>query len=111
MHQPLLGLIKNLSATGKRPAKEFYNAPGWVTHHNADRLALSNPVGDLGNGDPKWANWAMGANWLSRPLWEHYLYSGDRNFLRQVAYPLMKGAALFTLQWLTPDSSGHLVTT
>ncbi|HZI54819.1 MAG TPA: glycoside hydrolase N-terminal domain-containing protein, partial [Chitinophagaceae bacterium] len=110
MVHPLVGLIKNLSVTGKRTAKEFYNMNGWVTHHNADIWALSNPVGDLGKGDPKWANWAMGANWLSRHLWEHYLFTGDRNFLRQTAYPLMKGAALFTLDWLVTDSSGHLVT-
>ena len=82
MVQPLVGLIKNLSVTGKRTAKEFYNMNGWVTHHNADIWALSNPVGDLGKGDPKWANWAMGANWLSRHLWEHYLFTGDRNFLK-----------------------------
>ena len=110
MVQPLVGLIKHLSVTGKRTAKEFYNMNGWVTHHNADIWALSNPVGDLGKGDPKWANWAMGANWLSRHLWEHYLYTGDRSFLKQTAYPLMKGAALFTLDWLVTDSSGHLVT-
>ncbi|MDX2048334.1 MAG: glycoside hydrolase family 95 protein, partial [Chitinophagaceae bacterium] len=63
-----------------------------------------------GKGDPKWANWAMGANWLSRHLWEHYLYTGDKKFLQQTAYPLMKGAAMFTLDWLVPDSSGYLVT-
>jgi alpha-L-fucosidase 2 len=71
---------------------------------------MSNPVGDIGNGDPKWANWAMGANWLSRHLWEHYLYTGDKKFLQQTAYPLMKGAAQFTLEWLVKDSSGHWVT-
>jgi alpha-L-fucosidase 2 len=110
MTAPLFGLIKNLSVTGKRTAQEFYKAGGWVTHHNADIWALSNPVGDIGKGDPKWANWSMGANWLSRHLWEHYLYTGDKIFLQQTAYPLMKGAALFTLDWLVPDSSGHLVT-
>jgi alpha-L-fucosidase 2 len=110
MAEPLFGLIKNLSVTGKRTAQEFYKANGWVTHHNADIWALSNPVGDIGKGDPKWANWSMGANWLSRHLWEHYLYTGDKKFLQETAYPLMKGAALFTLDWLVPDSSGHLVT-
>jgi alpha-L-fucosidase 2 len=110
MTQPLFDLIKNLSITGKQTAKEFYKANGWVTHHNADIWALSNPVGDIGKGDPKWANWAMGANWLTRHLWEHYLYTGDKNFLKQTAYPLMKGAALFTLDWLVPDSNGYLVT-
>jgi len=110
MVKPLAGLIKNISVTGKRTAKEFYNANGWVAHHNSDIWALSNPVGDLGKGDPKWANWSMGANWLSRHLWEHYLYTGDKNFLKQTAYPLMKTAAIFTLDWLVADSSGHLVT-
>ncbi len=108
--QPLVDLIKNLSVTGKRTAKEFYHANGWVTHHNSDIWAMSNAVGDTGKGDPKWANWAMGANWLSRHLWEHYLYTGDKKFLQQTAYPLMKGAAMFTLDWLVPDSSGYLVT-
>jgi len=111
LHQPLIDLIKELSVTGKRTAKDFYNINnGWVVNHNSDIWALSNPVGDVGNGDPKWANWAMGANWLSRHLWEHYLYTSDKNFLQQTAYPLMKGAALFTLDWLVKDSSGHWVT-
>ncbi len=109
LHQPLIGLINNLYVTGKSTAREFYNAGGWVVHHNSDIWALSNPVGDIGNGDPKWANWSMGADWLCRHLWEHYLYTGDKAFLKK-AYPLMKGAAVFTLQWLVPDSSGHLVT-
>ncbi len=110
MANPLFGLIKNLSVTGKRTAKEFYNAKGWVTHHNSDIWGLSNPVGDIGKGDPKWANWSMGGNWLSRHLWEHYLYTGDKKFLAETAYPIMKDAAIFTLDWLVPDSSGHLVT-
>jgi alpha-L-fucosidase 2 len=110
MHTPLFGLIKALSVTGKDAAIDFYHAPGWVTHHNTDIWALANPVGDLGNGDPKWANWGMGGQWLSRHLWEHYAYTGDKQFLRNTAYPLMKGAAIFTLNWLVADSAGHLVT-
>ncbi len=111
LHQPLFNLIKELSVTGKITAKEFYNINhGWVVHHNSDIWALSNAVGDTGRGDPKWANWAMGANWLTRDLWEHYLFTGDKNFLRNTAYPLMKGAAEFVLDWLVPDSSGHWVT-
>jgi alpha-L-fucosidase 2 len=110
-HQPLFDLLKELSVTGSRTAKEFYSIQqGWVVNHNSDIWAMSNPVGDTGNGDPKWANWAMGANWLSRHLWEHYLYTGDKKFLKTTAYPLMKGAARFTLKWLVQDSSGHWVT-
>ena len=111
LHQPMLDLIEHLSVTGKKTAKEFYGMNGWVVHHNSDIWALSNPVGDKGKGDPKWANWAMGANWLSRDLWEHYLFTGNKKFLKDTAYPLMKGAAQFTFDWLTTDpASGYLVT-
>jgi alpha-L-fucosidase 2 len=110
MHGPLFGLIKELSVNGRGVAADYYHARGWVTHHNTDIWALANPVGDFGRGEPKWANWAMGGNWLSRHLWEHYLFTGDKTFLRDTAYALMKGAARFTLDWLIPDSSGHLVT-
>jgi len=110
MHQPLFGLIDGLSHTGALVAKDFYHANGWVTHQNTDIWAIANPVGDVGKGDPKWANWYMGGNWLTRHLWEHYLYTGDLNFLMDTAYPLMKGAAQFTLSWLIPDGKGHLVT-
>lgn len=111
MHQPLFDLIEHLSVTGTATAKEFYGMKGWVVHHNADIWALSNPVGDKGKGDPKWANWSMGANWLCRDLWEHYLFTGNSTFLHDTAYPLMKGAAEFTLDWLTTDSSGQYLVT
>ncbi|MBC7826651.1 MAG: glycoside hydrolase family 95 protein [Chitinophagaceae bacterium] len=110
LHQPLFGLLKNLSVTGAVTARQFYGMKGWATHHNSDIWALSNPVGDIGKGDPKWANWALGSQWLTRHLWDHYLFTGDKKFLKETAYPLMKGSALFTLDWLVPDSSGHLVT-
>ena len=83
---------------------------GWVAHHNTDIWAASNPVGDKGQGDPKWANWAMGGNWLCRHLWEHYLYTNDTQFLKDEAYPLMKGAAIFSMNWLVEDKDGYLVT-
>jgi len=110
MHEPLLEWIKSLSITGKVTAHEFYNANGWVAHHNSDLWALSNPVGDKGKGDPMWANWTMGGNWLCRHLYEHYLYSGDKKFLAKQAYPIMKGAAEFCLSWLVEDKNGYLVT-
>ncbi len=110
LHEPLFALLESLAVNGKKTAKEFYNLDGWVVHHNSDIWALSNPVGDLGNGDPKWANWAMGANWLCRHLWEHYRFTGDEKFLRDTAYPLMKGAVVFTLGWLVEDKDGYLVT-
>ncbi len=72
MCEPLIGLIKNLSVTGREVAYNFYRARGWALHHNTDIWALANPVGDTGKGDPKWANWAMGGDWLCRHLWDHY---------------------------------------
>ena len=110
MHQPFLQFINNLSTTGKITAKNFYNLPGWVAHHNSDIWAMSNPVGDFGKGDPVWANWPMGGAWSSAHLWEHYLYTQDKSFLEQKAYPLMKGAAEFCLGFLVPDSAGRLIT-
>lgn len=110
MHAPVYDLVKALAKTGAVTAQQFYGMGGWVAHHNSDIWALSNPVGDVGNGEPKWANWAMGGNWMCRDLWEHYLFSGDKAFLRNTAYPLMKGAAQFSLQWLTTDKDGYLVT-
>ena len=110
MHQPLLEFIKDLSVTGTRTAKEFYNAKGWVAHHNSEIWATSNPVGDLGKGDPVWANWYMGGNWLCQHLWEHYAFTGDKKFLAEKAWPIMKEAALFTFDWLVLDKNGYLVT-
>ena len=110
LHEPRFDLVGEIAATGKSTAKEFYNLDGWVAHHNSDIWALSNPVGDRGHGDPKWANWAMGGNWLCQHLWEHYLFTGDKQFLKERAYPLMKGAATFCLGWLVEDKDGWLVT-
>ena len=110
MHIPLFDFMHDLSITGAQTAKEFYNARGWVAHHNSEIWATANPVGNKGAGDPVWANWYMGANWLSRHLWEHYAFTGDKKFLAEKAYPLMKGAALFTLDWLVEDRDGFLVT-
>lgn len=109
LHQPLLDWLPGLAHTGRTTAREFYGARGWVAHHNSDIWAMSYPVGDRGHGDPVWANWYMGGNWLCRHLWEHYLYTGDQAFLRR-AYPLMKSAAQFSLDWLVDDGHGHLVT-
>ena len=110
MHQPFLQFVGNLASTGKTTAKTFYNMPGWVAHHNSDIWAMSNPVGNFGNGDPVWANWPMGGAWSSTHLWEHYVYTQDKTFLEQKAYPLMKGAAEFCLSFLLPDSAGRLIT-
>lgn len=109
MHIPLLQWLRGLSVTGARVAREFYHANGWVAHHNSDIWCCANPVGDFGAGDPVWANWYMGGNWLCQHLWEHYAFTRDKKFLKE-AYPVMKQAALFSLDWLVKDSSGYWVT-
>ena len=110
MHLPFLSFLNNLEKTGRITAKTFYNAPGWVCHHNSDIWAMTNPVGDFGNGSPNWANWNMGAAWASAHLWEHYLFTGDKQFLLEKGYPLMKGAAEFCLYMLVKDEKGNYVT-
>lgn len=109
MEYPLFNLIRELSVTGVVTAKQFYGMRGWVAHHNTDIWAASNPVGDLGRGDPKWANWYMGAPWLCRHLFEHYRFTQDKQFLKN-AYPIMKGAAEFLSDFLVTDKNGYLVT-
>ena len=83
---------------------------GWVTHHNSDLWRQSAPVGNWGDGNPHWASFALSGPWLAQHFWEHYAFSGDREFLRNRAWPLMKGAAEFCLDWLVEDNQGHLVT-
>ncbi len=108
-HEPLFDLIKGLSITGRQTAEINYGARGWVAHHNADVWRQSAPVGDFGGGNPVWANWEMGGAWLCQHLWEHFAFSGDVSFLRD-AWPVVKGAAEFCLDWLIEDGNGHLVT-
>lgn len=110
MHQSFLTFIENLEKTGRITAKTFYNLPGWTCHHNSDIWAMTNPVGDFGGGSPSWANWPLGGAWASAHLWEHYLFSQDKKFLADKAYPLMRGAAEFCLAWLILDSKGRLIT-
>lgn len=109
LHKPLLSFVKNLSKTGAYTAQEFYRTRGWVAHHNSDIWALSNPVGNIGDGDPVWANWYMGGAWLSQHLWEHYAFNGDKEYLKNEAYPVMKEAAIFCSDWLV-ERNGYLVT-
>ncbi len=100
--EPLQGLIADLSKTGARAARETYGLPGWVSHHNIDLWRAANPVG-MGVGAPTWANWCMSGPWLCAHMYDHYRFTGDREFLRTHAYPLMKGSAEFCLAWLIED--------
>jgi alpha-L-fucosidase 2 len=109
-HEPLFDLIEGLTITGAKTAAVNYQAHGWVSHHNVDLWRQSAPVGDFGKGDPTWANWQMSGPWLCAHLWEHYLFTQDGRFLRERAYPLMKGSAEFYLDWLIPNPQGGLTT-
>jgi alpha-L-fucosidase 2 len=106
LHQPLIDLIKSASITGKDVTRNFYNANGWTAHHNVDIWASTNPA----SGSPSWANWPMGGAWLSQHLWEHYQFTGDKKYLQETAYPLMKSSAEFLIDWLIEDKNGHLIT-
>ncbi|WP_426454540.1 glycoside hydrolase family 95 protein [Paenibacillus sp. S-38] len=110
LHEPLLTFIGNLAKNGARTAETNYGTRGWTAHHNSDIWAMSNPVGDFGHGDPVWASWPMGGVWLCQHLWEHYTFSRSTDYLHEKAYPVMKEAALFCLDWLHEDGEGRLVT-
>lgn len=109
-HQPLFDFLQGLSESGRKTAEVNYGARGWVSHHNSDLWRQSGQVGAYGWGDPVWACWPMSPGWLCQHLWEHYAFSGDLDFLGHTAYPIMKGAAEFCLDWLIEDGQGHLVT-
>ncbi len=110
-HEPLLEFIGQLALNGRATAATNYGAHGWVSHHNSDIWRHTAPVGNYGDGNPVWANYAMSGPWLCQHLWEHYAFSGDRKFLRETAWPVMKGSAEFCLDWLVDDGAGRLVTT
>ena len=110
LHEPLLDFIERLAVNGRTTAQVNYGARGWVAHHNSDIWAQTAPVGDYGSGDPVWASWHGASAWLSRHMWEHYAFGGDRTFLRDRAYPVMKAASEFYLDFLVPNEKGYLVT-
>jgi alpha-L-fucosidase 2 len=97
--EPLFDFLDGLAVNGARTATESYGLPGWCSHHNIDLWRSSNSAGE-GVGNPTWGAWCMSAPWLCAHLYQHFLY--DRAFLRDRAYPLMRGAAQFCLAWLIP---------
>jgi len=108
-HLPLVDLLEKLAVTGADVARELYGARGWVVHHNTDMWGWALPVG-MGHGDPSWANWHMGGAWLVQHVWDHYEFTGDREFLRDRGWPLLRGCAEFCLDWLVEGPDGHLDT-
>ena len=105
LHAPLFDLIDRGKEDGRRVAKALYGAGGFVLHHNTDLWGHAVPIDQAGSG-----MWPMGAAWLTLHLWDHYDYTRDRAFLRDRAYPTMKEAATFLLDYMTVDASGRLIT-
>jgi alpha-L-fucosidase 2 len=103
-HEPLFDLIEELREPGRRTARVHYGARGFVAHHNTDLWRATTPVDGA-----RWGLWPMGAAWLSTHLFEHYAFGGDVDFLRK-AYPVMKEASEFLLDFLVEDEQGRLVT-
>lgn len=90
-HQPLFSMLEDLSVTGQPVAQDMYGANGWVLHHNTDLWRSADPVDGA-----KWGMWPNGGAWLCTHLWQHYLYTGDKDFLERF-YPVMKDASEFFL--------------
>jgi len=100
--EPLWSLIRDLRVTGAETARTHYHSNGWVLHHNTDLWRATAPV------DGPWGIWPVGGVWLANQMWDHYQFSGDREFLRQQAYPAMKEAAEFALGILVDAPAGTL---
>ncbi|MBR4481764.1 MAG: glycoside hydrolase N-terminal domain-containing protein, partial [Prevotella sp.] len=101
--QPLFSMIRDLSETGAKTAQEMYGCNGWMAHHNTDLWRIAGPVDGT-----TWGMFPTGGAWLTTHLWQHYLYTGDKQFLAEY-YPVMKGAADFLLDYLqTYPADGYI---
>ncbi|MDN3670394.1 glycoside hydrolase family 95 protein [Echinicola jeungdonensis] len=104
MNEPLVQMVRELSQTGKKTARDMYGASGWVMHHNTDIWRITGPVDGA-----FWGQWPMGGAWLSQHLFEKYEFAGDKGYLESV-YPILKGSAEFYLDFLVEEpEKGWLV--
>ena len=92
--QPFFSMVKDLSHTGAETAKTMYGCGGWMAHHNTDIWRIAGPV----DGTP-WGMFPTGGAWLTTHIWQHYLFTGDKNFLKEY-YPVLKGAADFLVDYM-----------
>jgi alpha-L-fucosidase 2 len=99
-HLPLFDYMEMLAEAGARTAKVHYGARGWVVHHLSDIFGFTAPA------DGIWGVWPMGAAWLAQHPWEHYRFTGDRKWLAEKGWPLMRGAARFILDFLVEAPAG-----
>jgi alpha-L-fucosidase 2 len=106
-HQPLFDLLDEVAESGRKTAKVHYGCRGWVLHHNTDLWRGTAPINASNHGI-----WVTGGAWLCQHLWEHYLFTGDKKFLKMRAYPIMKEAAMFFVDFLIEDpKTGWLIST
>jgi alpha-L-fucosidase 2 len=103
--EPLFQLIRDISESGRSTAKIMYGANGWVCHHNTDIWRATTPIDGPGSG-----MWPVGGAWLSTHLWEHYQFTGDKEFLKN-SYPIFKGACEFFLDTLVEEPKHHWLVT
>lgn len=94
LHEPFLSMVSEMAETGQLTARTMYGSRGWMAHHNTDIWRATGAVDGA-----FWGTWNQGGSWTSLHLWQHYLYTGDINFLQR-AYPILKGAALFNVDML-----------
>jgi alpha-L-fucosidase 2 len=105
MHEPLFDLVDRAREDGRHVAKALYGARGFVLHHNTDGWGHAVPIDQARSG-----LWPMGGAWLALDFWDHYDFTRDRRFLAERAYPVLKEAAEFLLDYLVDDGHGHLIT-
>ncbi len=103
LHEPFLQMVKEMAVNGEKTAKTMYGTRGWMAHHNTDIWRSTGAVDGA-----FWGLWNQGGGWTSQHLWEHYLYTGDKSFLASM-YPVLKGAALFYVDFLVEHPSNHFL--
>ncbi len=102
---PLIEFIKELSVRGEVPAQKIFNARGFCSFHNVDIWRFCDPAA----GDAQWGYWQMAGGWFCQHLYNHYLYSNDKEYLKETAYPIMRKACEFMLDLLVEDKEGYLI--
>ena len=104
-HEPLFDMLQELAVTGADTAKKRYGCRGWCACHNSDIWRKTTPAG----GSSEWALWPIGGAWMCTHIWEHYTFTGDKNFLKKM-FPVLKGCAEFILDYLVTEPDGTLTT-
>ena len=103
--EPVISFMEKLTGPGSVTAKETYGAKGWTLHHTTDVFGKTAVLDGV-----YWGMFPLGGAWMTLPLWEHYEFTNDTAYLRENAYPIMKGSAEFIRTFLVPDKEGRLVT-